>query len=184
MVKIAISAKMRGGKTATCMVLVDKYKYTKLSFASKLKESADEIFGIDSSNEVEKAKNRHIYQAYGQACRKIDPDCWINYVLRYVEAVDEKFDQHKLTRADFCLDDLRFINEALALKQAGFFIVRLEVPREIRAKRGILSSENDISETDLDGWAGFDLVVNDDGTRSPEQIAEFILGELNVKQKA
>ena len=58
--------------------------------------------------------------------RDIDPDVWVNVVIRTIEASPH---------LSWVIDDLRFHNEYEALRRAGFFIVRLDVAEHLRHSR-------------------------------------------------
>ena len=70
---------------------------------------------------------------------------------------------------DWVCDDVRMMNEVSEFRDAGWKIVRLSVPDEVRLQRvaqlypdaaGELSH---ITETELDGFADWDYVVESDG---------------------
>ena len=86
----------------------------KLSFAGKLKEIAHELF----PEQFEKGeKPRKLLQDLDIKMREIDEDVWARYVIRKVESLPKE--------SNIAIDDLRFSNEYKALKNAGFFVVRI-----------------------------------------------------------
>jgi len=112
--RIAFSGKMQVGKTTSAEYLVRKYGFVKLAFADKLKEIARDLF----PEQFEKGeKPRKLLQDLGMKMRKIDQDVWVNYVLRIVRSLPKE--------SNIVIDDLRFMNEYKALKNEGFFIVRI-----------------------------------------------------------
>jgi hypothetical protein len=125
--RIAFYGPMCSGKTWCADYLVKYNYYKKLAFASKLKAIAYELFGIDSKND----EGRRVLQELGTKLREIDRDVWIKYLLADVA-------MHELagkTPRRIVLDDLRYTNEAKALKQNGFTLIRVDCPDEVRAER-------------------------------------------------
>lgn len=107
-------------------------------------------------------KDRKLLVAVGSAMRKKNPDVFIETLI----------DLHAVTMAGelpCIITDVRFPNEAEKLSRLGFLLVRLErdkakVIHSYKALYGIEPTEeqfNDISETALDGFDGFDLIVED-----------------------
>jgi len=113
-VRIAFSGKMQVGKTTSAEYLVRKYGFVKLSFAGKLKEIARDLFPEQFECEQ---KPRKLLQDLGMKMRDIDQDVWVNYVLRIVRSLPKE--------SNIAIDDLRFMNEYKALKNEGFFVVRI-----------------------------------------------------------
>ena len=60
------------------------------------------------------------------------------------------------------MTDVRLKHEYEIFKAAGAISIRVEAPREIRATRGTLVSENDLTETDLDSINDWDFIINND----------------------
>lgn len=58
--------------------------------------------------------------------------------------------------------DVRVPFEYETFKNAGAIAIRVECPREIRAKRGTLVGENDVTETGLDHITDWDYVIQND----------------------
>jgi len=113
-VRIAFSGKMQVGKTTSAEYLVRKYGFVKLSFAGKLKEIAHDLF----PEQFEKGeKPRKLLQDLGIKMREIDEDIWARYVIRKVESLPKE--------SNVAIDDLRFLNEYEAIKNVGFFVVRI-----------------------------------------------------------
>jgi len=65
-------------------------------------------------------KRREVYNLF----YKIDPDVWINYIVRRMERTTEPV----------VIDDVRYVNEVQKLKEAGFTIVRFSTFEKNRAK--------------------------------------------------
>ena len=167
-IKIAISGKMCSGKSFCSKVIAEKYpQFKTFSFANKLKKTAHELFFQDFKIKEggehtisQMYKNRRLYVDLGQRMREIDPNVWINHVLKDTNGV-----QFAL------IDDLRFKNEMKALKMNGWKTVRLNVSRELQVERlkntysnyhHHLSKIDSSPEVDLDdvGEAEYDLVLH------------------------
>lgn len=58
--------------------------------------------------------------------------------------------------------DVRVPFEYETFKNVGAIAIRVECPREIRAKRGTLVGENDVTETGLDHITDWDYVIQND----------------------
>ena len=112
--RIAFSGKMQVGKTTSAEYLVQKYGFVKLAFADKLKEIARDLFPEQFESGE---KPRKLLQDLGIKMREIDADVWVKYVTRKIEMLPKD--------ADIVIDDLRFLNEYTALKNEGFFVVRI-----------------------------------------------------------
>ena len=82
-------------------------------------------------------------QKFGDLTRQLDPDIWIKLTLE---------SEYKIAPDILIITDVRFKNEAKAIKDSGGILIRMESDR----------SEEDThkSETDLDYYNNFDLVIN------------------------
>lgn len=149
--KIAFSGKICSGKT-TCAerVCATNPGFVKLSFASKLKELAVELFDM-------KNKNRYLLQTLGSKLKEIDQEVWIKYTMKECRK-----------HTHIVIDDVRFPNEYRKLKENGFTIIRLNIDKELQVKRikklykdseSQLSRLDNETETALDGWE-FDYVLD------------------------
>ena len=112
--KIAIAGQMASGKTTLAESLVDK-GYTKVSLAGKVKEIARDLFHME-------VKDRPLLQKIGMKMREIRPSVWIDYIIN----LDDDL---------LVIDDVRFINEATALKAAGWTVVRLDITESLQKER-------------------------------------------------
>ena len=121
--KIGICGKMCSGKSTLAGKIINQYKNIykedckKDSLANKVYELAYELFEM-------KEKDRFLLQQIGTKMRDIDKDVWIKYIIK----------KHKNTD-NIIIDDVRYINEILELKNNGYFIIRLEISPELQEKR-------------------------------------------------
>lgn len=115
------------GTVADMMVKASKAKYPNVSikgFADKLKQNVAELYGIPLENcythegkdktysELNGNTLRYALQKYGEFCRVINPDVWVNYLTSNTYA-DELV----------LVADLRHENEAIAIKESGGYIL-------------------------------------------------------------
>ena len=149
---IAFIGKTGAGKTTAANILVERFGYERVSFAAPLKA------GCATNND------RTLLQTVGQGVRDLCEDFWVNLFLADVANRELVADG----RARFVVDDCRYPNEAQALKERGFYIVRIaatlstRVDRQRRAGRLQDESQLDhVSETALDEFAADHYLVND-----------------------
>lgn len=153
--RIAFGHKARSGKDTSADYLVARLGYTKLSFAGALyrcTESMQRILG----KPVE--KDRCLLQELGMLVRRhYGADTWVNIVLAEAQAVDR-----------VVVSDVRFKNEADALRAAGFVLVK--IVRENRTAGSDVANAH-ISECELDDYP-YDVVIENNG--SIEELYETI----------
>ncbi len=108
--RIGLMGKMASGKSTLAARIMQKYpNIKKLSLAEPVKEIANNLFNM-------KNKDRHLLQQIGTKMREIDPNVWVDTLLRNINDCD-----------DIIIDDVRFENEIIKLKQAGFKIFYLDI---------------------------------------------------------
>ena len=163
--KIAIIGKICSGKTTTANILIElNNNFQKLSFASKVKSIAVELFHM-------KKKDRKLLQQIGTYMRKIDPDVWANYVVKQ----SEKYNY-------VVIDDLRYKNEYDLLKKNGFKIIKLVISKELQLTRlkntyttnyenhlENLNHESELFSESINN-SDVDLVINIDSTKNINEV--------------
>ena len=107
--RIAFTGKAGSGKTTMANYLVKHFGFVRYSFADAVKEIAVELFNMEE-------KDRSLLQDIGTKLREIDADVWALYTLNKIEAEDHP---------NVVVDDCRFCNEAIMLKDNGFTIIKL-----------------------------------------------------------
>ena len=80
--------------------------------------------------------------------RAQDPDYWLKKIISQ--------------DGDIFVTDVRKQHEYDVFKAAGAKSIRVETPRELRALRGQLVNENDLTETELEHITDWDFVVHND----------------------
>ena len=175
--KIAFSGKICSGKSTAANIVQDMLgceSTVKLSFASKLKELAIDLFGMEQ-------KDRKLLQILGQKMKEIDQNVWIRTLINQVR---NNKDKHII------IDDLRFPSELYALRENGFIIIRLEINPELQLQRiketypdtwesHVARLEND-SETALDSYTEFDYTVNSSELVRNSQLFENLLKDKHT----
>lgn len=146
--KIAISGKMQAGKTTCADYLEEKHGFTKYSFALPLKLAVIDM-GVSVTDVLRRKPPlvRQLMQIYGAVMRAQNPSHWIDLCLDEIKANDAEF---------VVVDDLRFQNEAEALRDLGWTLVRV-----VRTDWPPFLSEGstDVSEVDLDDFDEWDYVI-------------------------
>ena len=115
--KIAIIGKICSGKSFLANYLVDKYNFTKLSFADPLKKIAKEYYGMVN-------KDRKLLQDLAYKMKEIDNNVFVNYLIKNMNKYD-----------NIVIDDLRFENELLELKKHNFTIIKLNINNNLQINR-------------------------------------------------
>ncbi|MGW1547514.1 deoxynucleotide monophosphate kinase family protein [Streptomyces sp. NPDC002346] len=157
---IGIVGRARVGKDTAGAWLVDNRGYRRIGFADALKDAAltlDPIVGTHWEGDQlvhdrlarvvrnlgwERAKElrevRRTLQELGMAIRAIDPEFWLRAALKKVTEANE-------AGVPAVITDVRFPNEADALRRAGFHLVYIDrpgVPQLDHASEGALRAED------------------------------------------
>ncbi len=165
---IGLAGRARSGKD-TCAGFLTNRGFLRRGFADPLKEAARAIFGFSDAQlfgdekEVEdpfwEKSPRRILQLLGtEAVRQqIDDQAWVKSLMRFVST----------SPRPVVVPDVRFPNEAEAIRAAGGTVWRVDRP-------GIAGVSAHVSETALDGYS-FDRVLRNDGS-----LADLERGVLGV----
>lgn len=172
--KIGISGKQGAGKTALAKILIEKYNFQKVSFADGVKNTGMQVFGLTYDQAFGNSKDRVLLQQIGQKLREIDPNVWVNMVVREIKKSDKVI-------PNVVIDDVRFKNEFDTLRENGFIMVRIDASEDIRKERigSTFANPTHISETDLDAIGvkeqddevGWDVFINN--SASLETLEKF-----------
>ena len=116
--KIAVVGKMCSGKTTLANMIMEKYpNYKRYSFGQKVKDVAVDLFHM-------KGKDRSLLVKIGGYMRDINPDVWVNYLMKQIVNVD-----------NCIIDDIRYQNEVDACIKNGFTFIKLSIPRDVQIER-------------------------------------------------
>lgn len=156
---IGLTGYAQSGKDTLASILVEKYGYSRVAFADKIR---DFLYGInpmvacsptgylrDLVNLVgwDKAKQepqvRRLLQDLGISARElIDENIWVTTALKHI-GKDERV----------VVTDVRFENEAMMIKLMGGQLWRVKRP-------GVEAVNSHVSETQLDGYKVDQIFVN------------------------
>ena len=119
---LAIVGKMCTGKTTLGNAVRDlapRGVYVKLSFATRIKQLATELFDMPPTR-----KDRPLLCWLGAAMRARDPDVWTRCLQKTIAAFNER-------GVAVIVDDCRFVRELEMLKALGFIVVKCEAAPSI-----------------------------------------------------
>src|SRR3990167_6121291 len=166
---VAFAYKARSGKDLATSYLVEKYGFTRLSFAQPVKEAIKIIYGWTEEHVNGDLKEvldpfwditpRVAMQRFAtQACRdQLRIDIW-------VKSLEKKIVDNPTT--NFVISDLRFPNEASMVRSRSGYIVHLNRPKELRIINLQQEEANKhVSETALDNFKGWAYSVKNDSTK-------------------
>jgi hypothetical protein len=161
---IGLSGKSGSGKSTAGEFLVDHHGYYPFAFADALKDVVQTAFHF-SDEQMTLGKEavdlrcgkspRWCLQHFGSAFREVWPQIWIWNLRSKILYFLSEWGQRPIV-----VTDVRFRDEAEALKRLGAVLVRIDRPGA-GAVNGI---PGHISETDLDNWEGWDHIIYNIGT--------------------
>jgi phosphomevalonate kinase len=147
---ITLSGKQFCGKDTVAKILLDKLpSFCRIGLADAIKIEYSKRTGL-TVEEIErnKSKYRPDLIALGNEGRAISQDYWINTIL----------EQDK----NIIVPDVRMPHEVKTFKDSNAFCIRVEATAEARSKRGILSREDDYTETALDDYNEWNYVIQNE----------------------
>ncbi len=144
---IVFSGKQYSGKDTIAKILLEELKtFKRIGIADAIKIQYSKQTGL-SLEEIE--KNKSIYRQdlidLGDWGRAKNPDYWLNSIIEY--------------DGNVIVTDIRVMHELELFRSHGAFCIRVEASQEARSKRGILTSVNDTTETDLDDIKDWDYII-------------------------
>jgi dephospho-CoA kinase len=180
-VKIALTGKLRSGKSIVGNHLYIRHNFNEVAFGDALKRAAHETFPWVS----EFSKPRALYQNVGQLMREIDNEVWVKHAERAVKGAIDFRVNTGAEKVGVVITDLRQPNEYEWARNNGFTIIRVTAPDDARLLRAKLAGD-DFNEADLaheteshiDGF-DVDYTVENNGTvddlrRKLDEIMEAI----------
>ena len=123
---IAIVGKMCTGKSSLGDCVRERAPrdaYVKLSFATRIKQLAVELFDMPPGS-----KDRDLLCYIGAAMRQRDPNVWIRALVRSVQ-------DYNARGIAVIVDDCRFQNELITLRQMGFYVIKCEAAASVQLNR-------------------------------------------------
>ena len=160
---IVISGKQYSGKDTLAKILLEKlpdFKRIGIGDAIKIEYGKRNNLTFE---EIE--KNKHLYRKdlieLGNWGRSQSNDFWLKNLIQYDKII---------------VPDLRVLSELNFFKKQGAFLVRVESDEINRAKRGILVSSNDDTETALDNYQNWNIKIeNNSDFETFKQEADKVL---------
>lgn len=149
------------------------------SFTSQGIRPDEVTAGLLYRNPSDKPLVREVLKFWGNDVRRAqNPDYWVDMAAVYVE-------EQRDMGISCIIPDVRRQNEAGFINNSDGLLVRLNVSEQEQMRR-LLSRDNKLSdrsafthitETDLDEYDMFDLILDTD-SMSPEEVADAIMCEL------
>jgi hypothetical protein len=159
---LGLGFRARSGKDCTGEYLQKHFGFTQAAFADKLKKAAMLIFELsyeqvygDRKEIIDPRWNdtpRNILQKMGTECMRngYAKDIW-------VRALEMRIRKEGITN-DWCVTDVRFIEEADAIKKWGGFVVLVNRPNLPQ-----IATAQHASETSMADWGGWDYELDNSG---------------------
>jgi len=174
---IGLGYKARSGKDTVAEYLWEHHGFKPTAFAYSLKQACMDIFGLTydqmygASKEIEdpywQDTPRNILQKVGTEClrRGYSEDVWVKSLGKRIE---------KEKQANWIITDIRFSNEAIAVKQWGGILVKVNRPNAPN-----IATNQHASETSLEAFRGWDYIL-DNSSDLPQLYAniEIMMREL------
>lgn len=161
---IIFSGKQFSGKdTAAKIMLANMPEYKRCAMGDIIKLTYGKEKGL-TYDEIE--KNKPMYRQdlinLGNWGRAQDSDYWLKKIIEQ--------------DGNIMVTDVRVPHEYEVFKNAGAKSIRVEAGREVRAHRGTLIGEDDITETGLDHITDWDYVIDNNGDYEnlKQQVDEII----------
>lgn len=154
---VGISGKRGTGKTTAAQWMVKNHKFKQVSFAKDLKDIAKSLFPFTENDLTIPAKKEGLYKGHdwtprdflihlGEFMRFHEPNYWLDRAMTNCK------DQVK---NNYVFDDVRYKNEAEAIKKLGGVILRIERYPKFNPYGKDLDTP---SETEMDDFV-FDFTV-------------------------
>ena len=144
---IIFSGKQYSGKDTAGKIMLDALPdFRRCAMGDIIKITYGKQHNL-SFEEIE--KNKPLYRQglidLGNWGRAQNPDYWIKKIIEQ--------------EGNIIVTDVRVPHEYEVFKGAGAISIRIEATREVRASRGVLVGENDITEVGLDDVKDWDYVI-------------------------
>lgn len=154
---IGLSGKQFAGKDVLARYLLSQLPgFRQSPIAGAIKVAYAQQHGLTLIElEANKAAYRPGLIALGNWGREQDINYWLHQALQ--------FQGHE---SGLIISDVRLPHEADTLSNRGAMLIRVEAERAIRAQRGRLMSEDDLTECALDEYPHWDVVLSNNGTEA------------------
>jgi dephospho-CoA kinase len=180
---VGLTGYAQSGKDTVAQILVNKYGFTRVAFADKIREFLYELNPVIKDGvklrefvdahgwdvaKVQESEVRRLLQEIGLTARKIFGDSfWIN------QALNPHIYEHPIVgvNKDIVVTDVRFTNEAEIIKSLGGKIWRIK-------RNGVEAVNNHVSEHEMDGYKVDSILVNRGTLDELELLVQTRMGAL------
>lgn len=118
--RLAFVGKPNSGQTSCAVYLKRKKRFKRVRMMQGVTRILKALYWYKKYERPSWERKRAVYDAL----YKIDPDIWITYTARRLERTTEPV----------VIDDAKFVNEVLKLKELGFIIIRVNTGLKHRTK--------------------------------------------------
>lgn len=145
---ICLSGKQYSGKDTVAKIILNEFStFKRIGIGDAIKYEYGKMHGLTYEEiDSNKGKYRTGLIELGNFGRSISPDYWLTKIIERDENI--------------VVTDVRLLHEAQVFKTAGAFLIRVEASYDVRSKRGIITNVNDLTETELDNYADFDYIID------------------------
>lgn len=177
--RIAFGYKARSGKDTAAEYLQKQYGGEIFKFAQPIYDimkAAHKIAGIDTFKDTKMLT--WVGTDWG---RSINEDLWVNNCLDRIHEATQKgcYLSGEPFVENFYITDMRFPNEAKALKNNGFLLVKIDRDSRPNETRATHESENA-----LNNFTGWDMVIKNNDTLENfyQELQSLVQDIKNTKQ--
>ncbi len=166
---IIFSGKQYAGKDTAAKILLDSMpEFRRCAMGDIIKLTYGKEKGL-TYDEIEKnkAKYRADLITLGNWGRSQSPDYWLQKIVEQ--------------EGNIVVTDVRIPHEYDVFKKAGAISIRIEATRDVRASRGQLIGEDDITEIGLDNITDWDYII--ENNLSYEQLKSNVLAIISDIKK-
>ena len=149
MITLCISGKATSGKTTAAQIICEEFLAESFAFGDGVKRVALEL-GWDGKKD---ARGRKLLQSTGRVGREYNSDLWVN------KSIQEAKRLSPWNKDSICIfSDCRYPNEIARVKHEMYNVITMIVRRD-----GVKALKDD-SETSLDNYGNWDVVVDNNGS--------------------
>lgn len=149
---ICLSGKQYSGKDTVAKIILENFPdFVRIGIGDAIKIEYGKIHNLTYEEiEANKGKYRTGLIELGNEGRAIDSDYWLKKIIE--------------TDLNVVVTDVRLLHEVEVFKSAGAFLIRVEASYETRLKRGVITNADDRTEVELDNYANFDYIIDNNST--------------------
>ena len=149
MITLCISGKATSGKTTAAQIICEEFLAESFAFGDGVKRVALEL----GWNGKKDTRGRKLLQDIGRVGREYNGDIWLN------KSIQEAKSCAPWDKDAICVfSDCRYPNEIEQVKQEMYNVITMRVERD-----GVKALKDD-SETSLDNYGNWDIVVENNGS--------------------